>query len=261
MTDSILIRREGAVGRLILNRPERLNAFNLDMWENLPGRLDELTSDPDIRVVIVSGAGEKAFGAGADISEFEDNRRDPATAAVYDEANERAFSALRNCARPTIAMIRGFCIGGGCAVALCCDIRVAASDAVFALTPGRLGLGYPFSGIEHAVQELGPASARYLFLTAARVNSDKALELGLIQEACEPDGLESRCDELAAQIAANAPLTLAALKFTIRQGALASAARDMKAVREHIDACFRSEDYREGLAAFREKRAPEFKGR
>lgn len=261
MSDSILIQKEGAVGRLVLNRPERLNAFNLDMWTQLPGRLAELTSDPAIRVVIVRGAGEKAFGAGADISEFENNRRDPATAAVYDEANERAFAALRNCPRPTVAMIRGFCIGGGCAVALCCDIRVAASDAVFALTPARLGLGYPFSGIEHAVQELGPAAARYLFLTAARVDSARAAELGVVQEVCDPGTLEPRCAELAGMIAANAPLTLAALKFTIRQGTLPSAARDMKAVREHIDACFRSEDYQEGLAAFREKRSPEFKGK
>lgn len=258
--DSILSEAQPPVGRIVLNRPDKLNAFNLAMWRALPEKLAELEAHPDIRVIIIRGAGEKAFGAGADISEFEENRKDPKTASEYARANDAAFMAIRNCAKPTIAMIRGFCIGGGCAVALCADIRIAASDARFAITPARLGLGYAFSGIDHAVQELGPAGTRYVFLTAAQLDAPKALELGIVQEIHPPESLDSKTLELAMKIAANAPLTLRAAKEAIRQATSPAETRNLGEVERLIADCFASEDYKEGLRAFAERRPPSILG-
>ncbi len=260
-SSSILIEREPPLGWLILNRPEKLNAFNLEMWSALSERMSELERDPAIRVVILRGAGEKAFGAGADISEFEENRKDAKTAEVYARANDRAFLALRNCSKPTVAMIHGFCVGGGLAVALCADVRLAAHDAKFALTPARLGLGYSFSGVEHAVQELGPASARYLFLTAGQITASKALELGLVQEVHDAAELKKKTEELARTIADNAPKTLRAIKEAVRQSVLPPAERNLPFVQSLIAECFASEDYKEGLRAFAEKRKPRFENR
>lgn len=259
----VQITREPPIGWLTFNRPEKLNAFNLAAWKAIPERLAELEADDAIRVIVIHGAGDRAFAAGADIGEFEQHRRDPTTATHYAETNERAFRSLRECTKPTIAMIQGICIGGGCAVALNIDIRIAAADARFAITPARLGLGYSHAGIELAVSELGPAAARYLFLTAAQVDAAKALQLGLVQEVHPPDKLRERTIELAHQIASNAPLTLRAVKASITE-ARRAAARDparIETVETLIRACFASEDYKEGLAAFAEKRKPKFTGR
>jgi len=249
------------LGWLILNRPEKLNALNLATWEALPKALRELEEDERVRVILIRGADERAFAAGADISEFEENRKDPETARYYAETNEKAFAAFRECRKPTIAVVRGYCVGGGCAIALNIDIRIAATDAKFAITPARLGLGYAFSGIERAVQELGPAGARYLFLTASHLSAAKALELGLIQEVHEPDDLEAAAERLGRTVAANAPKTLRAIKKSVLEAMRAPGDRDTKTVERLIAACFESEDYREGLAAFAAKRKPDFQNR
>lgn len=249
------------LGWLILNRPEKLNALNLATWEALPKALRELEEDERVRVILIRGADERAFAAGADISEFEENRKDPETARYYAETNEKAFASLRECRKPTIAVVRGYCVGGGCAIALNIDIRIAASDAKFAITPARLGLGYAFSGIERAVQELGPASARYLFLTASHLSASKALELGLVQEVHEPDNLEAAAERLGRTLAANAPKTLRAIKKSVLEAVRAPGKRDTEAVERLIADCFESEDYREGLRAFAGKRKPEFRDR
>ncbi len=164
MTNSVLlVEKEPPLGWLIFNRPEKLNAFNAAMWGAIPGALADLEADPEIRVVVVRGAGDRAFSAGADISEFDSvpNTGDGDGVSIFG-----AFDALAACAKPTVAMIHGVCMGGGCAAALSIDIRLASETAEFAITPARLGLGYSFEGIERAVQELGPANARYLFITA-----------------------------------------------------------------------------------------------
>jgi enoyl-CoA hydratase len=262
MTDPLLLTSvEPPLGWLIFNRPDKLNALNLATWEALPGALAELERDDRVRVILIRGADERAFAAGADISEFEQNRKDPESAARYADANERAFAALRDSPKPTVAVIRGFCVGGGCAIALNIDIRIASSDAKFAITPARLGLGYAFSGIERAVQELGPASARYLFLTASHLSAARALELGLIQEVHEPDDILAAAERIGLTIAANAPHTLRAIKRSVLEAARAPGERDHAEVERLINACFDSADYREGLRAFAEKRKPRFEDR
>lgn len=257
----LLTQIEPPLGWLILNRPEKLNALNLATWEALPKALQQLEGDPAVRVILIRGADERAFAAGADISEFEENRKDPQTAGYYAEANERAFAALRECSKPTIAVVRGFCVGGGCAIALNIDIRIASTDARFAITPARLGLGYAFSGIQRAVQELGPAAARYLFLTASHLSAQKALDLGLIQEVHEPDDILEAAERLGRTIAANAPKTLRAIKKSVLESVADPASRDNAGAEWLIAACFESEDYREGLRAFAEKRKPDFADR
>ncbi len=257
----LITRCEPPLGWLVFNRPDKLNALNLETWEALPHALKQLEDDDRVRVILIEGADERAFAAGADISEFEENRKDPKTAAHYAETNEKAFAALRECTKPTIAVIRGYCVGGGCAIALNIDIRIAASDARFAITPGRLGLGYAFSGIRRAVEELGPASTRYLFLTASHLSAHKALELGLIQEVHEIDNLAAAAERLGHTIAANAPKTLRAIKKSVLESVANPELRDEKAVQSLIAACFESEDYREGLRAFAEKRKPDFRNR
>lgn len=262
MADPILITRvEPPLGWLIFNRPDKLNALNLATWEALPRALGELEADDRVRVILIRGADERAFAAGADISEFEENRKDPKTATYYAETNEKAFAALRECRKPTIAVVRGYCVGGGCAIALNIDIRIASSDAKFAITPARLGLGYAFSGIQRAVEELGPAAARYLFLTAAHLSAARALDLGLIQEVHEPDELMDAAERLGHTIAANAPKTLRAIKKSVLEAVKDAGDRDAGAVERLISECFDSADYREGLRAFAEKRKPRFEDR
>ena len=259
MSDPVLlVEREPPIGWLIFNRPEKLNAINTAMWGAIPGALSDLESDSEIRVIAVRGAGDRAFSAGADIDEFEAApQAEPSgeeRASIFD-----AFDALARCAKPTLAMIHGVCMGGGCAAALSIDIRLASEDAEFAITPARLGLGYSFAGIERAVQEIGPANTRYLFITAAKINAQHALAMGLVQEVHPRLQLESAARALALRIADNAPKTLRAVKESVRQSVLPPAERQRELVEELIRACFTSEDYQEGIRAFSEKRKPRFK--
>jgi len=264
MDDSVLlVEKEPPIGWLIFNRPEKLNALSMAMWGAIPKGLAEFEADPEIRVIVVRGAGERAFSAGADIGEFKSEDR--ATEKEGPEENRgsifHAFEALARCTKPTIAMIHGVCMGGGCAAALSIDLRVASEDAEFAITPARLGLGYSFEGIERAVQELGPANARYLFITAGKVNAQKALEMGLVQEVYGRDELESATRALAMRIAANAPKTIRAVRESIRQSVLTPGDRQLEIVNGLIRECFESEDFKEGVQAFAEKRKPRFEDR
>ena len=232
-------------------------------WHWKSRHRDRPKADPEIRVIVVRGAGERAFSAGADIGEFKSNDR-----AAEDEAPKenrgslfQVLDGLARCAKPTIAMIHGVCMGGGCAAALSIDIRLASEDAEFAITPARLGLGYSFEGIERAVQELGPANARYLFITAGTVDARKALEMGLVQEVHAPDELESATRALAMQIAQNAPKTIRAARESVRQSVLTPGDRQLDIVDALIRECFESEDFKEGVRAFAEKRKPRFEDR
>lgn len=260
-TEKLLAHKEGAIGWITFNNPARHNAVSMSMWESIPAALEAFERDPDVRLVVVRGAGEKAFISGADISEFEEKRSSEEASLAYNAAGDAAFRALHEFPKPIIAMIRGFCIGGGCGVAVCCDIRIAADDAVFSIPAGRLGLGYRYEGISRLIDVVGPSFACEIFFTARKFDAREAIAMGLINRLVPASELEAYVRNYAAMIADNAPLTLAAVKRSVLERCKDAEVRDLARCQDMVDACFASADYVEGRTAFMEKRRPVFKGR
>lgn len=261
MAGAVRVEREGALAWLVFDHAERRNAITTEMWQAIPDAVAALDRDPTLRVVVLRGAGDRAFVSGADISEFERTRAGADAAAEYDRTTARAFDALAGLSKPLLAMIHGFCIGGGMATALGADLRYAADDAVFAIPAARLGLGYPMAGLDALARVVGPAAAKEILFTARRYDAQSALRLGLVNGVFPKADLEREVRALAAVIAENAPLTLRSTKFSLRELARDPGERDLAAVRCAIRACFESDDYREGVRAFLEKRRPRFAGR
>jgi enoyl-CoA hydratase/carnithine racemase len=263
MAGSVRAERDGQdsrIGWIVFDHPERRNAISVEMWRQIPLAVADLEQDPGVRVVILRGAGETAFVAGADISEFGD-RRGAATATDYDADGARAFGAIANLRKPVLAMIRGYCVGGGVAIALCADLRYAGDDAVFAIPAAQLGVGYHASGIEMLQSLVGPSRAKEIFFTARRYPAAEALAIGLVNEVVAADALVTHVRDVARRIADNAPLTIASVKRIVGELARPREQRDQRAIDASIAACFASEDYREGVAAFLAKRKPKFSGR
>jgi enoyl-CoA hydratase/carnithine racemase len=259
-TDKMLSRKEGSVGYLTFNNPERHNAVSLDMWEAAQGHLADFAADKSVRVVVVTGAGGKAFVSGADISKFESERSTKEAVDRYNETVDKANRAFYEFPKPTIAMIRGYCIGGGVGLALCCDMRICTEGSKFGVPAAKLGLGYRFDGLKKLVDLVGPSFAKEIFFTARQFTAAEAQMMGLVNRVLPDAELESYVKNYADTIAGNAPLTVDAVKFIVSQTVTDESKRDLKKCEAMVQACFASADYTEGRKAFMEKRKPVFTG-
>jgi enoyl-CoA hydratase len=259
-TDKMLSRKEGGVGYLIFNNPERHNAVSLDMWDAASGILADFAADKAIRVVVLTGAGGKAFVSGADISKFESERSNKDMIDRYNVVVDQANSAVYDFPKPTIAMIRGYCIGGGVGLALCCDMRICSDNSKFGVPAAKLGLGYGFKGIKKLVDVVGPSFAMEIFYTARQFTAAEALQMGLVNRSVAEGELEAYVRNYAETISGNAPLTVDAVKYIVGQAVTPESERNLKKCADLVSQCFASNDYSEGRKAFMEKRKPAFTG-
>ncbi len=260
-TEKIIAEKEGPIGWLIFNNPARHNAMSLEMYLAIPEIMDAYEKDDEVRVIILRGAGDKAFVSGADISTFEKQRSSADDTAFWDQTTERASSALYEGGKPTIAMINGYCMGGGVSLAMSCDLRIASEKSRFAVPAAKLGVGYRAHGLRKLMNVVNPAYVKEIFYTARQFSAEEALTMGWVNRVLPEEQLEGYVREYAGTIAANAPLTIRAVKATVRELLKDPDVRDLGASEALVAACFSSEDYTEGRRAFMEKRKPVFKGR
>lgn len=256
---SVRLHVVGPVAWLLLDNPQRMNALTAAMWAALPRCLAQADGNPDVRVIVLRGEGDRAFSAGADISEFETARTGD-SAQSYDALNDAAFTALQSVVKPTIAMIHGFCLGGGLAIAACCDLRVADGEAQFAIPAAKLGIGYHQRWVRPLLALASPARVKELLFTGRRFQAADALAMGLVNRVTSADILEAETLALATEIATNAPLSILAAKAAINELTRHPEQADTERLDRLTQACFASRDYAEGRRAFLEKRKPQFKG-
>lgn len=260
-TRKIVAAVRGGVGWLTINQPERRNAVSLEMWQGLADAAAAFEADPGVRVVVIHGAGGESFAAGADISEFEAQRANAAQKARYGEVASRGQQGIARLSKPLIAMIQGYCIGGGLAIALCADVRFATPGSRFAIPAAKLGLGYEYAGLATLARLVGPSTAKDILFSARQLPADEALRVGLVNFVVDEDKLESEVTAYAARIAANAPLTVHAAKAAMRVFERYSDDAGADDIERLVNRCFDSQDYQEGRRAFMDKRTPRFEGR
>jgi len=249
------------VGIITFNNPEKRNAMSLEMWEGFGNALVELRDNPDVRVVIMVGGGDKAFVSGADISQFEKTRHNAEASEEYSRRSAAQRALLADYPKPTIACIRGFCLGGGMQVAMLADIRIASDNSQFGIPAAKLGIAYGYDGLRNLVSLVGPSWARLIMYTGMRIDSAEGLRIGLVDRVTPDADLWNATMEIATTISGNAPLAIKAAKITIAQVLKDPDQRDMDAIKQIGTACMDSEDFREGRRAFMEKRKPKFSGR
>jgi enoyl-CoA hydratase/carnithine racemase len=260
LTDKMLSRKEGGIGYLIFNNPERHNAVSLEMWEAASHYLEDFRNDSAVRVVVLTGAGGKAFVSGADISKFAKERSTKEGIDRYNVAVDAANTAVFEFPKPTIAMIRGYCIGGGVGLALCCDMRICSDNSKFGVPAAKLGLGYGYKGIKKLVDVVGPSYAKEIFFTARQFTAAEAHGMGLVNRVVPEAELESYVKNYAETISNNAPLTVDSVKYIVSQVLADESKRDLQKCADLVSGCFASRDYTEGRTAFMEKRKPQFTG-
>jgi enoyl-CoA hydratase len=260
-TEKMRVEKRDGLGWIVFDNPERHNAVSLEMWLAAIEMIDELIRDEAVRVIIIRGGGEKSFISGADVSKFDDERAEAAAVERYNDATETAYSSLLNAPKPTIAMIQGYCIGGGTNLAVCCDLRICSDNARFAIPAARLGLGYDYPRVRRLVNLIGPSFASEIFFTARQFSAEEALAMGLVNRVVPFAELKSYVTNYASTIAGNAPMTVTSVKRIVAEALKGESERDLALCERLVKACFESEDYAEGRLAFKEKRKPLFKGR
>lgn len=261
-TSGVAVRIEAnGVAWLTLDNPRKLNAMSAPMWRALGDALTRFESDPGVRCCVLSGQGDQAFCAGADISQLEQIRSGPDSSAEYDRLTRSTLARLQAFPKPAIAMVSGFCLGAGVALAIACDLRLAATGSRLGIPAAKLGIGYFYAAAKRLTDLIGPAQAKRILFTGDKFSAEEMLRIGLLDEVLAPDALVQRVSALAGDIAANAPLSVAAAKYAVETACRDAAGKDIAGCAERERACIQSEDHAEGRKAFMEKRAPVFSGR
>ena len=254
------VEKKGAVGWIVFNQPAKRNAINGDMWRGIPRAMAQFDTDPEVRCVVFRGAGTEAFASGADISEFDKIRSQQAAVAEYDNLLDEVLHSIQDSRKPSLAMIYGFCMGGGLEVALACDLRYAGRSGQFGIPAARLGLAYNVEGHKRLLETVGHARAREIMYLGRRYSADEALAMGLVNRVFADGDLEKETTQIIATLCDNAPLAIANSKTIIEEYVKSSGAADPAVMQAAIERCTQSEDYKEGRRAFMEKRKPRFRG-
>ena len=260
MSDNIFTEQKGAVGWIVFNNPARHNAVSLEMWQSADDALRRFQYDDTVRLIAITGAGEKAFISGADISKFEDERAQAEAVTRYDSVSTDFVDNLATTEKPTLARINGYCLGGGLNVALCCDLRIASEGSQFGIPAAKLGLGYGYKNFRRLVDVIGLANANEITFTGERIGTMRAYEIGMINRVTAKAALDNIVNAMTGTITANAPLTVRAFKINALEHAKDPTDRDLKRSQDAVNTCFNSADYIEGRRAFMDKRKPNFTG-